>query len=75
MKRDKVLHFKDPPGNSRDQIVNAAVLAGYTFFGTLVGIGAAGLLSDLKTGLMGAFISAGFVFFSSLVTQRGLQKE
>jgi len=75
MDRDDILNMKDPPNGFGDQVINAAILAGFNFFGALIGLGATGLLGDPKTGLVAAAISAGFTFFSSLVAQRGLKKE
>jgi len=72
MDRNDVLNLKDPPNGAADQCVNAAIIAGFNFFGVLVGLGATGLLSDPKTALVAAVISAGFSFFGSLAAQRGL---
>jgi len=75
MKRNDVLNMKDPPNGARNQIVNAAIVAGLNFFGTLAGLGATGLLIDPITGLTAAAISAGVGFFTTLAAQRGLQKK
>jgi len=75
MNRNNVLNLKDPPNSLGDQCVNAAIIAGFNFFGVLVGLGATGILSDLKTSLVAAAISAGFSFFASLIAQRGLAEK
>ena len=74
MDRKKIGHIIDCPNSLGDQILNSVIMAGNAFFGTLVGIGATGIVQDLKTVLLGAGISAGFTFFSSLAMQRGLKK-
>jgi len=71
--REKLLKVVDPPNGFKEQLVNAGIMAGFNFFGTLVGLGATGLLGDITVGLLSAGISAGFAFFGSLVAQRGLQ--
>jgi len=71
MKDAKLVITKKNP--DADIIINALIVAGQNFFTTLAGMGAAGLLSDMKTGILGAGISAGLAFFSSLVIQRGLK--
>lgn len=75
MDRDKVLNLKDPPNETRDQVINAGVMAGLGFFTALAGIGAAGLLGDPAAGLLAAGISAGLEFFIALAVQRGLYKK
>ena len=75
MKKDKVCHtVKDPPNSLNDQILNSLIMAGNAFFGTLVGVGATGIVKDLVLACVGAGISAGFTFFSTLTIQRGLKK-
>lgn len=63
----------DPPNGFKDQLINAGIMAGFNFFGTLVGMGAVGALSNPSLACMAGCISAGFAFFGSLVAQRGLQ--
>lgn len=75
MKREEVANFKDPPNSARDQVINAGIMAGLGFFTTIAGIGAAGLLSDWKTGLLAAGISTGLEFFVALAIQKGLMKK
>jgi len=73
--RAHLLGLVDPPESGFNQLKNALIMTGLEFFGVLVGLGATGLLSDPKTGLTAAAISAGFTFFTSMATQRGLRKE
>jgi len=72
MKDAKLVITKKNP--DADIIINALIVAGQNFFTTLAGLGAAGLLSDVKAGMLGAGISAGLAFFGSLAIQRGLKK-
>lgn len=73
LKREEVFRIINCPNSFKDQIINSVIMAGYAFFGFLVGIGATGILKDWKLAIVGAIISAGFTFFSTLVTQRGLK--
>lgn len=75
MKREEIVNLKDPPNSALDQLINAAIMAGLGFFTTLAGIGAAGLLSDWKTGLLAASIATGLEFFVALTIQKGLVKK
>lgn len=75
MRKDKVLNMKDPPNSAADILVNACIMAGLHFFGTLAGLGATGLMADWKLGVLAAGISAGLSFFVSLAIQRGLVQE
>lgn len=75
MKRDKVMNVNDPPDSWRDQLINAGIMAGLGFFTTLAGIGAVGLMGDVKLGFLASGISAGFEFFLALALQRGLMKK
>jgi len=59
--------------NLQEALLNAAILGGLTFFTTLGGIGAVGLLADPKLGLCAAAISAGLAFFARLAVERGLK--
>ena len=65
--------MKDPPNDIQDQLINAVIMAGDTFFGTLLGIGVMGIVQDWRLAFIGAGIAAGFVFFSTLAIQRGLR--
>jgi len=75
MLRSKVLNLIDPPQSLGDMLVNAIIMAGLGFFGTLIGLGSTGLTSDLSAGLITAGINAGFQFFMTLAIQRGLVKK
>jgi len=75
MDRNDVLNLKDPPDGLKDQLLNAAIIAGFNAFSTLAGLGATGLLADPKVGIVAAAISAGVSFFGALMVQRGLKKE
>ena len=75
MLRSKVLNLIDPPQKLADMLINAFIMAGLGFFGTLIGLGSTGLTSDLRAGLLTAGINAGFQFFMSLAIQRGLVKK
>ena len=56
-------------------IIDAAIMAGCSFFAVLVGLGAVGLLENLETGLLAAGIAAGAQFFAVLAIKRGLREE
>jgi len=58
-----------------EMLINAVIVAGLGFFGTLVAVGATGIMGDSVTTLCAAGVSAGFQFFTSLAIQRGLKKE
>ena len=60
--------------NWEDAILDAAIMAGLGFFGTLAGLGAVGLLKNPIVGLTAAGIAAGFEFFAVLATKRGLRE-
>jgi hypothetical protein len=49
-------------------------MAGFNFFGTLVGVGAIQTFTSPHLALISGSISAGFGFFGSLVTQVVLRK-
>lgn len=55
-------------------LLDAGVMAGLGFFGTLAGLGAVGLLKDPVQGLVAAGIACGFEFFAVLATKRGLRE-
>jgi hypothetical protein len=75
MLKSKVLNLRDPPEKLGDMLVNAIIMAGLGFFGTLIGLGSTGLTSDLRAGLITAGVNAGFQFFMTLAIQRGLVKK
>jgi len=58
--------------SSKDMLINAVIVSGLGFFGTLV---AAGIIGDFTLTLYAAGVSAGFQFFTSLAVQRGLKTE
>ena len=74
MDKKGICKIVDCPNSLGDQVVNSLIMAGNAFFGTLVGVGATGITKDWKLALIGAGISAGFTFFSTLAMQRGLKK-
>ena len=59
----------------KDALIDAGIMAGSSFFGTLVGLGAVGLLENPVQGLVAAGIAAGASFFAVLVTKRGLREK
>jgi len=75
MDRNEIFKILDPPAELKDQILNAAIMAGLAFFTALAGIGAAGLMADWRLGLLAAGISAGLELFITLAAQRGLYKK
>lgn len=75
LNKKALLKLFDCPNSIQDQLINAGVMAGFNFFGTLVGIGATGIRTEPFTCIVASGISAGFAFFGSLVAQRGLQKK
>jgi len=74
MKREHVFRIRDCPNELGDQIFNSLIMAGDAFFASLIGMGAVGVIQDWKVALLGAGISAGFTFFSTLAIQRKLKK-
>ena len=58
-----------------DAVIDAAIMAGSSFFMVLVGLGAVGLLENLTTGLLAAGIAAGAQFFAVLAIKRGLREK
>ena len=74
MDRKKICHIVDCPNSLGDQILNSLIMAGNAFFGTLVGLGATGIVQDSQLAIISAGISAGFTFFSTLAMQRKLKK-
>lgn len=53
-----------------DAVLDAGIIAGLGFFGSLVGVSLAG--TDLAQACLAAGISAGFQFFTVLALKRGL---
>jgi len=67
---------KNPDG-SRDYktaLIDASIVAGFTFFSTLGGLGATGLLAEPEVGLLAAAISTGISFFGSLMASLQIKK-
>jgi len=71
--KGNIANLVDPPDGLKDQILNAAIIAGFNAFSTLASLSATGLLADPKVGIVAAVISAGVSFFGSLIIQRGLK--
>jgi len=65
---------EDGSFNWADAIIDATIVAGLSFFTTLGGLGATGLLTDPTKGLLAAFIGAATNFFSFLAMKRGLRE-
>lgn len=74
MEKSKVLNMVDPPDGLKDKLVNAVIIAGFTFFSTLAGQTGTGDISNMPRALITAGIAAGVSFFASLMTQLGLKK-
>ena len=75
MNRDKVLNIIDPPDGLKDQIINACIYAGMSFFTSLAGMSVTHIVEDPVSALIASVISAGLAFFTSLAVQRGLVKK
>jgi hypothetical protein len=58
----------------RTALIDACIVAGFTFFSTLGGLGATGLLADPSQGILAAAISTGIAFFSSLMASLNIKK-
>lgn len=58
----------------KDALLDALIIAGWNFFGTLMGIHATQIITDPVKTLTAAAIAAGFGFFSTLAAKRGLSK-
>ena len=70
----KILNLTDPPNGLKEQIGNAGIMAGLTFFTTVgADLGTGGDYTKPLTWIKAA-IAAGATFFGSLVIQRGLVK-
>jgi len=74
MNREDVLNLTDPPNGLKDKVINAAIVAGFSFFSTLGALQATSSAGDPFKALAAAAISAGGGFFASLMTQLGLKK-
>jgi hypothetical protein len=75
--RERLFNGSRNEDGSRDYklaFIDAVITAGFTFFSTLGGLGAAGLLSDPKEALIVAGISTGIAFFASLMTSLQIKK-
>ncbi len=59
----------------KDALVDASIMAGSTFFLSLVGMGVSGLLVEPIKCLIGASIASGAEFFAILMMKRGLVKK
>jgi len=55
-------------------LIDASIVTGFTFFSTLGGLGATGLLNEPVVGLLAAGISAGIAFFASLMASLQISK-
>jgi hypothetical protein len=56
----------------KDQLINAAIFSGFTFFTTLISVTVVDLMSTPSKYLLAGCISAGLAFFVSLIAQRGI---
>ena len=75
--RDRLFNGARDENGGRDYrlaFVDASITAGFTFFSTLGGLGAAGLLSDPKEAIIVAGISTGIAFFASLMASLQIKK-
>jgi len=55
-------------------LIDAIIIAGFTFFSSLAGMGATGLMRDPVTGLVAAGIATGLAFFISLMASLQIKK-
>jgi len=77
LSRTRLFNGGKNENGSRDYgsaLIDAAIVAGFTFFSNLAGLGAMGLLSNLAHGLCAAGISGGTAFFSSLMISLQVKK-
>lgn len=58
----------------KEEITNALIMAGLTFFQTLIGVSVAQLLDEPGKCLIASVVAACFAFFSILAILRGLGK-
>lgn len=75
MNRDKVANMVDPPDGLKDQLTNALIMAGLSFFTTLSGMAITQVICEPEKALIASAISAGLSFFTTLALQRGLVKK
>ena len=59
----------------KSAIIDASIIAGWHFFGTLMAIRITQIIADPVKSLLAASIAAGFSFFSTLASKRGLRTE
>jgi len=77
MSRTRLFNGGKNENGSRDYktaLVDAGIVAGFTFFSTLGGLGATGLLANPLVGCLAAGISTGIAFFSSLIASLSIKK-
>lgn len=55
-----------------DAIIDALIAAGMSFFATLGGLGATGLLDDPVTAILASSIAGGVSFFAWIAMKRGV---
>jgi hypothetical protein len=60
--------------SDREILLNAGILAGWTFFSSLVGLNVATGATIIAQTLVGAAIAAALAFFSYLAVARGVKK-
>ena len=73
MKKNEVLKVNSAPNGFKDQLINAAIIGAFNFFGTLAGIGTAGIMIQPLQCVVAGSVSFGLSFFGSLMIQRGLK--
>jgi len=77
MSRNRLFNGGKNDNGSRDyktSVIDAGITAGFTFFSTLGGLGATGLLSNPWLGFCAAGISTGIAFFGSLIASLNVKK-
>jgi len=77
MTRTKLFNGGKNENGSRDYkcaLIDASIVGGFTFFSSLGGMGATGLLSNPLLGICAAGISAGIAFFGSLMASLQIRK-
>lgn len=75
--RDRLFNGSKNENGSRDYklaFADAIITAGFTFFSTLGGLGAVGILNEPKEALIIAGISTGIAFFASLMVSLQIKK-
>lgn len=58
--------------NRKEALIDALIIAGFTFFSTLAGIGVA--VGFTAQGIEGCLVATGVSFFGSLMTSLGINK-